>query len=389
MKNTITTITKAAELLNVTDEMLGTMTDRDIAEMLQTRYGKRHFSMFGSDYCVQCSPKEVTLDDKRTVKYTWLELVKAARLVAGERGALQAVKAAELTRLNEVEARIHAHIQSAYGSMLQVGRDLIDAKELVPHGEWENWVLKNAHMSVRQAQNLMKAARDVAPGSRLEALPISKIQEILALPEPEREAMAERAQSEDMTVKQLREAIANERKRSDAMIEKYNEANNRRTALQREMERQQQAFSERQRESRQNIDALKLQLEEARKAPKGISPEAQARIDALQAELENAEAMAERQAELRQDAQRELTEMKSRAARGDVSEREDLTVDALVTSVRTFVSCVGYVPHSSRLKTLCGEERQLVAAHVDMVAKWVEDVREGLGTGEVYVIEEA
>lgn len=399
-----TTITQAMELLGVTDQLLAEKSNVDIALNLSTSEGKRHTGMGSSEYDVQVDPKYVWLDRHQPTerKFTWLGFVEACRTVAQERSALQAAKVANLSALFDIEMRIHVHLQAAYTNVLEVGRCLIEAKEsgLVPHGEWEAWVQRNAHMSERAAQNLMKAAREVVPGSRLEALPISKIQEILALPEPEREAMAERVQDEDLTVKQLREAIANERKRSDQMIEKYNNISSVSRRKDAEIARLNTKVTETQRayddwkattdrEHKREIGALKLQLQEALAAPAGISPEAQAKIDKLTSELEEAEAMIDRQAELRQEAQQALVELKSQMDRGNTVREEDQTADAVVAAVRTFMAGVGYVPHSARLATLSEPDRQSVASHVEMVAQWAEAARRALQSGRIVVIEEA
>ena len=110
-----------------------------------------------------------------------------------------------LVTLANIEYRISVHMQGTYREILAVGRCLVEAKEagLVPHGQWEDWVRRNTGMSERQAQRLMQAARNVQAGSAMESLPISKIQVILSLPEPEREAMAEQAASEDMSLREL------------------------------------------------------------------------------------------------------------------------------------------------------------------------------------------
>ena len=75
-------------------------------------------------------------------------------------------------------------------------------------------------MSERQAQRLMQAARNVQAGSAMESLPISKIQVILSLPEPEREAMAEQAASEDMSLRELQEEVRRQKQLADEANER-------------------------------------------------------------------------------------------------------------------------------------------------------------------------
>src|SRR5262245_41587195 len=63
-----------------------------------------------------------------------------------------------------------------------VGRALVEAKELVPHGTWEAWVEANCAFSTRQAQDYMRYARAIENGeidpktqSSAEALSIRQV----------------------------------------------------------------------------------------------------------------------------------------------------------------------------------------------------------------------
>lgn len=377
MEARMTSITRAAELLEVTDTLLAAESDLTIATNLAREHAKNGYGYMGSaDYSLTFGRSYIYLDkgSDRERKYTWLNFVKAVRTISGERGALQTAKSTSPALLSNIEARIHVHMQAAYTNILEVGRCLVEAKEsgLVAHGHWEAWVQKHAKMSARTAQNLMRAAREAVPGSRLAELPISQIQEILALPAPDREAMAERAQEEGMTVKQLREEIARERKRSDQMILKYNRAH------------------EESRSKDEEIGELKRQLQEARDAPAGIGSEAQAEIGRLEAALRDAEALAEHQSELRKQAQDALLESQSQGVRGGLaSSQEDSTAEAVATAARTFISCVGYVPHSGRAALLGEKERQMLISHVEMLAGWVDAMRAALDRRSVVVVEEA
>ena len=228
-----------------------------------------------------------------------------------------------LVTLANIEYRISIHMQGTYREILAVGRCLVEAKEagLVPHGQWEDWVRRNTGMSERQAQRLMQAARNVQTGSAMESLPISKIQVILSLPEPEREAMAEQAASEDMSLRELQEEVRRQKQLAD-------EANER---------------ARRSEISRANtVEKLRAELAAAQQAPAaGISPEAQAEIDRLKGELADAEAYAEQQAEQRQQAQREMLAMQTQAARGELDTAGNLNSFDIAAAVRTFIGAAG------------------------------------------------
>ena len=302
----------------------------------------------------------------------------------------------EMTTLATIEYRITYHLQGAYANILEVGRALCEAKDanLVPHGEWEEWLRRTAGMSERSAQRLMQAAREVSPESAMAKLPISKIQAILALPEPEREAVAEKAVAENMSLRKLQNEVEGLRKVKRAAEAEAVQANRRAENARLDADQAKETVKRYKRDL-DIMDAerkvLREQLREAKAAPAtGISDEAQAEIDRLSAQLSDAEQMAEYQANARQQAQRELQELKSRAARGDAAPVEDLTADSVGQAVRTFITSVGYLPHSDKLTGMRYQDRQQVHAFARMVAKWAADVQHALdNVNEAIIIQEA
>lgn len=308
----------------------------------------------------------------------------------------------QMVSLASIERRIQFHMQGAYSNILEVGRCLIEAKEsdLIPHGQWEAWVNRTAGMSERSAQRLMQAAREVDPSSAMAKLPISKIQAILALPEPQREVVAQRAVDENQSLRELNRTIdalkaslEGARKTEARLTRERDDAltiNNRiykeRAEIARDRDRAQherdeakaahrKALDEAARIGRQR-DELKYDLEQAKAAPvTGISAEAQAEIDRLNAALADAEQMAEYQAAQRQQAQRELMDIKSQAARGDAAPAEDLTAEGVGQAVRNFMGTMGYLPHSDRLTAMRHQDRQKVLAFARMIGKWAHDVQ--------------
>lgn len=112
--------------------------------------------------------------------------------------------------LGAIEYRMARARADIYGGALELGRCLIEAKEggLVAHGEWEAWVARNAEMSVRSAEKLMKRAREVQDGTALSRLSGSKIDRILALPEDQREELAAKAEAEGMSTREIEKEVA-------------------------------------------------------------------------------------------------------------------------------------------------------------------------------------
>ena len=98
-------------------------------------------------------------------------------------------------------------------AILTIGRCLMEAKAMLPHGEWLPWLNEQAELSERTAQKFMKLAREWTNPNTLADLGASKALMLLALPEGEREQFAEDHNVIDMSARQLSEAI---RERDDA-----------------------------------------------------------------------------------------------------------------------------------------------------------------------------
>lgn len=288
--------------------------------------------------------------------------------------------------LANIEYRIAMHIQGAYENLLEIGHCLQEAKDsgLVPHGEWEGWVRRNTDMSERQAQRLMQAARSVTPGSVMERLPITKIQAILALPEPEREPMAEKAVDKGMSLRELQAEVKRlkgeaavaerEKKRAEEGVEKV------RTDA---YARAQKDWSGQVQTLQARVAVLNTQIVAQQDAPvSGISPEAQEEIDRLKRELADAEEYAEQQAELRQQAQRDMLEHKTQEARGEVERPSSrLTADELAAAVRVFIGTVGVLPHmGAALAELSEPERQAYRDQLNIVDMWTEGAYSAIGS---------
>lgn len=92
-------------------------------------------------------------------------------------------------------------------AILTIGRCLMEAKEMLPHGEWLPWLNEKAELSERAAQRFMRLAREWSNPTALSDLGATKALMLLALPPEEREAFAEEHNVIDMSARQLEQAI--------------------------------------------------------------------------------------------------------------------------------------------------------------------------------------
>ena len=112
--------------------------------------------------------------------------------------------------------------QDAGNAILGIGQRLIEAKSLLPHGEWLPWLTEQVQFSERSAQNFMKLARQWSNPQALADLGATKALTLLALPPEERQQFieenhivdGEEKSVIDMTSRELEKAI---RERDEAL----------------------------------------------------------------------------------------------------------------------------------------------------------------------------
>lgn len=131
---------------------------------------------------------------------------QAAVLAAEVRKTLDAT---QRVHLDQLECRIREQRERYTLSMLAIGELLNEAKEahLVDHGHWQDWVAMHTGLTVRSAQRVMRAAREIPKTSTLSLLDFSKVSALLAVPAEEREEFAQEVGAESLSVRQLEEAV--------------------------------------------------------------------------------------------------------------------------------------------------------------------------------------
>lgn len=123
--------------------------------------------------------------------------------------------------IEEISASIRAHAASMCMSYIAIGRDLIEAKGKLSHGEWMPW-LQDMGFSSSAASNYMRLAREIPPDSMIGALPVSKALALLQLPAGERESFAQANNIEDQSAEEIRRLIR-ERDEARQALERAND----------------------------------------------------------------------------------------------------------------------------------------------------------------------
>ena len=190
--------------------------------------------------------------------------------------------------LDEMKAGIRIRMRNMVNSALEIGFDLMEAKEACRHGEWMPF-LKDIGLSASTAANYMRIAKEVSADSKMAQLPYTKILALLAAPPEEREELA--AAAEDMSAAEIRR-LTEERNRAA-------EAANTETMRADQAEKDAKMFNQENAGLRTQIQNLQAKLERAEKdaheARRDLAKNSEAyerqkgRIDELKGKLLEAE----------------------------------------------------------------------------------------------------
>lgn len=140
---------------------------------------------------------------------------------------------AQFRDINTITAEIHIlqkqARQAALSYAVEVGRRLNEAKEMLPHGEWGDWLKNEVNFSERTAQRMIQIFSEYGSNqvnlfgetkaSALSDLSVTKALRLLAIPEEEREEFVEENKVNDISTRELDRLI----KERDA-LQKKNDA---------------------------------------------------------------------------------------------------------------------------------------------------------------------
>lgn len=329
---------------------------------------------------------------------------------------LQSTDVNYLAARSAIEYRIRQRKDNITHEFYGIGDDLNEAKHrgIIGHGEWEHWATDVTGLNIRTVQRLMQAAREVPPakrlGSSLGQLEFRQLSAVLALPESEREPMADRAVAQGMSSREVEEAVKAANKRAEnaeaaeqKAMELMVNANQRSADLEQNMQAQAErlareiaedairAATEREAELKRQCElaeektaGLERQLvaaQEAVPADGAADQELEAEIQRLQNELVKAKGFARDQSKQRQNAEQQLLALQSQNARdmGASETTAGLTVAQFAESARAFVGRCGALPHMrAQLTTIRQKERDEWESTIAMVQLLLDGAREAL-----------
>lgn len=109
-------------------------------------------------------------------------------------------------------------------NIIEIGKRLIEAKNRVPHGEWENWLSTKAGLTKVTASRFMRVADEFPNVSTSTHLTVSKAFELLTLSPNERQDFIEKNNVEDISTRELREQVKKYKEQNARLLEDLDEA---------------------------------------------------------------------------------------------------------------------------------------------------------------------
>ncbi len=284
-----------------------------------------------------------------------------------DRGVKLEAVAPPARTLDIVAAEIRALTASALNNILEIGRRMHEAKEMLPHGEFGKWLEENTDYSTSTANNFMRLfdAYADAQGSLFGAevncqtfgkLSYSKALALLAVPAEEREEFVESHDVGAMSTRELQAAIKErDEAREGAARAEANAAASEKArakmaedmAMTRELlERALEDKTAAEEKAGEELANLKAQLEEAKQAAKSVAVEQvpdKAAIDAavkaeqekLAGKIKKAEAAKEKAEQARSKVEQDLAALKvAQEQTAAIAEREKQTLAEQVQTLQ-------------------------------------------------------
>ena len=196
---------------------------------------------------------------------------------------------------------------TAVSCAIEIGERLLEAKDLVPHGEWGNWLKQNVNYSQSTANNFMRLYKEygndqgslfttMTNSQTIMNLDVSKALALTVLPAEEREEFVAEHDVENMSTRDLKEALQENKELKRQLEEKERQITESASQLDiaiTERQKMQKRLSETvnqnagyEKSLQMKIDAAK-KLEEEKKAAEVKQKESEKKVQELQRQLDD------------------------------------------------------------------------------------------------------
>lgn len=113
----------------------------------------------------------------------------------------------DITNLGTLTKEIILFKNSTAQNIIEIGKRLIQVKEMLPHGEWGRWLEKEVDFHQNTALKFMRVAHEFSNSTSMLSLGVAKVFALLDLPADQREGFIESHPVDEMTTRELQAAI--------------------------------------------------------------------------------------------------------------------------------------------------------------------------------------
>lgn len=294
----------------------------------------------------------------------------------------------ELVLLSSLAREAKMYSEAAALNLFQLGRVLIEAKKLVRHGEWTDWVRGNAHMSETQAQYLMRSYERFGQMPEVAGLEKSKIFKMLSLPAGTEQAFIEEHDVPSMTAREVERAV--QQVKADAE-ERVQAERKQRIAAEARADQLAARPPEIPADIAEQMNAKDAEINRYKAENARIAAQANDLLRekaSLSRDLREAEAMIDEQQEAYNELNARYLDAQSITARGDTERTTDdrLTAGEFTRAVGQFIGLVSRVPHMGRAFAAMGnEDRDAFITGLEVVEEWAAGARKAMDTIEMHM----
>lgn len=109
--------------------------------------------------------------------------------------------------MSQIENEIISLRNQTAQNLIKIGLKLIDAKNMIGHGEWGEWLNNKVGFSQRTASNLMRIAKELGNSQAISDLEATKIYMLMELPVEERENFVKQNNLKDMSTREMKKIM--------------------------------------------------------------------------------------------------------------------------------------------------------------------------------------
>lgn len=300
-----------------------------------------------------------------------------------------------LTALDTLATEAKAYSESMAMNMLQLGRVYTDAKKLVPHGKWGEWIRENGGMNERSAQQLMQIYTRFGSNPAFNGIDKSKLIKMLSLPAGSEEAFMAGNAVDEMSSRAVEEAVKHEREKAQAALEKEKAAREQAEARAEELANRPPTVPD---NIAETLNAKEAELQKYRNEIDRLTTLSQGLMDEnrsiskIEKELQEAETLlAEKQAEYNA-LQDQLLNTQSAIAKGEAEPAacNELTIETFAAAVQQFMVTCSRMPHMGKTfaaLNLSVNEISAYQEYLQIMEQWLHGAQDALHTINAEVIE--